>query len=449
MKPCKLVILAAVFVLHIKSLLADNDAWLAFGDLRGNIESCGCDPSTDLGGVSRLAAQLAMERRLRPDVLIFDLGNNLDPDSTNLTKQKFLIKALSGLKSSARLFNHREMALKHLLKEGEDFLLSNKNPTSSLKTKSFILEKNVLILGYFFNAHYQTDLVPYDQKLLATWQKIQKEQQAKTMILLFSGQETDLKQISKSQLFTTIIRSNPKPGPAFDPTEKENPNSLALRLNDSLSMQVPLAGVGILRGGSAQESAAQSLSAIFKELENTNSKTQEIKPGLLNEAKLVSWLTSDLQKESPLTDLMLSYEEEMAKEFTSNLKARHEANQKSNYIGSSSCKSCHNSASEIFAHSRHAKAFETLKKVGKQNNPECVRCHVVGFSQGGFVSESQTPELAGVGCETCHGPRKNHGLGQERGQEKAAASSVCQNCHINPHSSAFDFTKYWEKIKHR
>ena len=29
--------------------------WVAYGDIRGHIEPCGCDPQTDLGGVLRLS----------------------------------------------------------------------------------------------------------------------------------------------------------------------------------------------------------------------------------------------------------------------------------------------------------------------------------------------------------------------------------------------------------
>ncbi len=89
------------------------------------------------------------------------------------------------------------------------------------------------------------------------------------------------------------------------------------------------------------------------------------------------------------------------------------------FVGSKNCKKCHIKQYKSWEETKMASAYESLKPgvdveakaaMGKSadvdytQDPECVACHVTGLGkEGGFVSEAETPELAGVGCETCHG----------------------------------------------
>jgi hypothetical protein len=95
------------------------------------------------------------------------------------------------------------------------------------------------------------------------------------------------------------------------------------------------------------------------------------------------------------------------------------ANAEHSYIGTKNCKKCHIKQWKSWSETQMANAFETLKpgvdverKVELGLDPEvdyttdeaCVRCHVTGFGkEGGFTSIEATPDLAGVGCEMCHG----------------------------------------------
>lgn len=90
------------------------------------------------------------------------------------------------------------------------------------------------------------------------------------------------------------------------------------------------------------------------------------------------------------------------------------------YIGSTKCKMCHLKEWKSWSESKMAHAFEALEageRVDRKKaagldpskdytkDPKCVRCHVTGFGKpGGFTSIEATPDLAGVGCEMCHGP---------------------------------------------
>ena len=103
---------------------------------------------------------------------------------------------------------------------------------------------------------------------------------------------------------------------------------------------------------------------------------------------------------------------------------------------------------ETWNKSRHGHAYETLKRVNKAFDPECLECHVTGFDHaGGFVSEVDTPELKNVQCEVCHGPMLKHSENPQAGFGSNARQS-CKYCHVKNHSPNFNFSKYWPKIKH-
>ena len=120
------------------------------------------------------------------------------------------------------------------------------------------------------------------------------------------------------------------------------------------------------------------------------------------------------------------------------------------YTGSKSCKSCHEYEYEKWSTKSHAHAYETLKGVGSEVDPECVGCHVVGLKyEGGFVSEQETGDLKDVGCEVCHGPGSEHirTLGKA---ETAAPKMDCIDCHTPENSANYvdDEAFYFEKIIH-
>jgi len=120
------------------------------------------------------------------------------------------------------------------------------------------------------------------------------------------------------------------------------------------------------------------------------------------------------------------------------------------YVGSESCKLCHSYEYEKWSGLAHARAFQTLRRVGSEYDPECVLCHTVGFDyESGFVSPEKTPQLENVGCENCHGPGSAHieSLGSEPpGQPR----TKCLDCHTPYHSYKYagNEKQYFQKIIH-
>ena len=90
------------------------------------------------------------------------------------------------------------------------------------------------------------------------------------------------------------------------------------------------------------------------------------------------------------------------------------------YVGAKKCKMCHMKQYKSWEATTMATSFDILKageraeaKTAAGLDPDkdyttdavCLPCHTTGYGEaGGFVDIATTPTLAGVGCETCHGP---------------------------------------------
>jgi hypothetical protein len=170
------------------------------------------------------------------------------------------------------------------------------------------------------------------------------------------------------------------------------------------------------------------------------------------------------------------------------------------YVGSNACRACHIAEFGIWSKTPHGSAMEALEKKAtrptlRQYDPECVRCHTVGFEyQTGYQDEKKTPNLKHVGCESCHGPGSGHinnprdkalheylspwkqtaaGVFNlpaldfmkkmadtplpERGKVAIAPAQqllitrvegTCMKCHDGENDPHFDLYKYWPKVAH-
>ncbi len=122
----------------------------------------------------------------------------------------------------------------------------------------------------------------------------------------------------------------------------------------------------------------------------------------------------------------------------------------SGYSGSWACAACHREAGHTWKLSDHRSALGTLEKQGHALDPDCVSCHVTGLSSTqGYRSIKATPELAGVGCESCHGPGLAHAKSPKSISMPRLTAKACTGCHNPLNSPNFDFAVYWPKIRHR
>jgi hypothetical protein len=118
------------------------------------------------------------------------------------------------------------------------------------------------------------------------------------------------------------------------------------------------------------------------------------------------------------------------------------------YVGDSVCATCHGGAFDVHASSKHARAIESLRRTGRHVDPDCVRCHVIGYGEAtGFTALDETPEMARVGCESCHGPGKDHTENPGEPTRRNAKAS-CRTCHTEDTDPGFVYTDKWRRIRH-
>lgn len=119
------------------------------------------------------------------------------------------------------------------------------------------------------------------------------------------------------------------------------------------------------------------------------------------------------------------------------------------FIGSERCSQCHSNTHQNWLATLHAGALTTLEEAGQGENAQCLGCHTVGFGEeGGFVNRATTDALAGVGCESCHGPSRDHveNVADESLRPPLSISAtICGRCHTGEHHPTFE---QWQQSGH-
>jgi hypothetical protein len=149
------------------------------------------------------------------------------------------------------------------------------------------------------------------------------------------------------------------------------------------------------------------------------------------------------------------------------------ATEDARFVGSTACARCHPGIYEDWARTPHGRALRTLREIDYHWDPECVRCHVVGFDRtmgnpltgaakwtravSGFVDPDRTQHLGGVGCESCHGPGSEHardpyGARMTEGIHRVSKTiDHCVRCHDPDNSPNFlaEYERYLSEVDHR
>lgn len=116
-------------------------------------------------------------------------------------------------------------------------------------------------------------------------------------------------------------------------------------------------------------------------------------------------------------------------------------NQNNAFEGSGGCAGCHGDKYSEWVRTPHAKALSSLATYYSDKNPACLPCHTIGFGQpSGYTDSTNTPHLANVGCENCHGPSAWHKYSDHDLIRPAVSidPAICGGCHDGDHHPTYE-----------
>jgi hypothetical protein len=456
------VALVACLVLPTDSLGGPEAGILAFGDLRGHLEPCGCDPRTDVGGLKRLSAVVLRYRSQYKNMPVVNLGNGLKGDGKDSSSET-INRILQLIRPDASLINVNEwerLGRRQSLPAINWVLSNSAEKEDTVPWKHSIMIFDYEIFGYL--GLKAEGLQQFSTSLLRTWTKRSQAGSSSKRILLFSGNYKELSKILDSKFFGIVVRSSKVPlGVEIGDAEQNNERLLATRHKNDLVWSVPFGGAGLLRiAGLEKFPLPKPISFSDNKAPSPSIGVTLVNPNSdqfpqFSSVKLIHWLRLEEDSSVP-SDVMMAYEELRRSEndkFKTLVTLRTKELQDTEFVGAEACAGCHASSYEVWKKSSHASAMNTLLLKKRHEDPTCVECHVLGFKQkGGYVSEMISPKFSNVQCENCHGPRKAHILNPSQKSIDAQSSDPkksCAECHTPPHSPGFDRTKYWKSIEHK
>ncbi len=412
------------------------------GNELGALQPCGCS-SGQLGGLDRRDAVLntvSPENRL-----ILDTGSLVDePTAQNLIKFNIIVQAFSQLGydvvnlTEQDIHIARQAGLLDVLGDAFSVITADDSEDAMLPTKftrSFTLDGNTVDI---------------------TVAAIDTEAQISQLPDLFASSHGE----GPSSRINVLI-SNSAPAPvlisslSLDKQPQDRTGGVDLLIAPPQSDEPML--VSDANGGPLVVSAGR--------LGKYVAEIRVVLPGPQLTFSVVA-VTEDLPQNQALVDLYKDYQRLLKEANLLEKYPRFILPDNLQYVGSKSCKLCHDyeyekwqESSQVFIpsllkqpspNSRHADAFATLVEVGSDYDPECVICHVVGMQfQSGFITPEKTPDLKDVGCENCHGPGSEH-LSSLGAVETSGPMSTCTDCHTTEHSPEYASheDQYFEKIIH-
>ncbi|MBI5644221.1 MAG: hypothetical protein HY954_12190 [Deltaproteobacteria bacterium] len=358
------------------------------GSINGELEPCGCSPKSESGGLARLSGFISSQKKGLSPYLLIDAGNSMAEDSPQgRFKAEAILKAFSIMDYDVAAF------LKHEAAFHGDFLLplAKKNGVPVISG----------LRGSSRTASFERG--PFKINASVDPGGLRK---GRLNILLTDKPVSDARAIRH---WDVIITSSGE--------ELEEP----VKVNGT-----------VIVSGYPRNKKLGILTLSFG------------KKGITKATHRWQSLGREIEEDAEVRGVLKEYDSRVAGLLKEDEKKAASGGQ---YAGAVKCAECHKPFSESWEKTRHAGAFDSLVNAGKSKDPECVKCHTVGFGEeGGFYSAVTTPQLKDVQCEACHGPGRDHA--QELTPLRPVTEQACLRCHTKSNSPDFDFKLYHEKIKH-
>ncbi|MDH5561390.1 MAG: cytochrome c family protein [Deltaproteobacteria bacterium] len=419
------------------------------GDFRGEIKPCGCSEEGDKGGIERQSTYFKQLDKKEKRRIWLDLGNfsgHSTPQGilktemiAKLFQKKKLFAILPGPMDFARgTLGFKEMVLPYVVSNLAQSLPNVKSVRN--------MRNEVAVFGYLSSetlsrGKHQTKYLRTINDFVEILNSLIINQPAKFKVLLFRGNEKELALLKKQGVFDLIIPANDAKSEEFQKPE--------IQLAQERFQVPPLKGQGVLEFSVSTKAGKTSLSH-----------------------QLV-WLTSTYKDDPSWKKDFDDYQKKVEALFFLDLERQQAEGDKSLYKGAEYCLTCHSKIENKWKASKHAHAWKTLVDINRNFDPECVKCHTLGYQKGGFLTEELTPKLINVQCENCHGITPEHETwggkyfgyipycknchGTEdpsridpgyKKNRKKVTETLCKGCHMGSHSPSFKFDEYWPVIQH-
>ncbi|RLA33934.1 MAG: hypothetical protein DRR03_07145 [Gammaproteobacteria bacterium] len=398
------------------------------GNLDGELEPCGCTAETDYGGLSRRATYLDGLRADGADPVVITTGGLLTADiGADRIKARFILTGLEALDYDAVGVQWSDLVY------GRDFLTGHSLP--------------------YVASNWSGDDLPPSQLITRTDVRLRLFQwldPSDSPRLKMAGSQREVHD-DTSLLATALAGAR---------TRGETTLLMTTLPLERAQAELPLADVNLLLVAATPENPGevrQVGSMLVLSPGTRGMRLGRVDLDIGADGSLGTWqastveLTDSVPDAARLADWYAAYNDALRQDYMRSVKARKaRTTGTSPYTGAKTCTVCHQAATTAWQASRHAGALDALEQVGKAFDPNCVVCHSVGFGQdGGFLAMDETPGLANVQCESCHGPGRTHvETAGESYPEKRVATEACAGCHHPNHSPAFAYTDYWPRIVH-